>query len=472
MYDKNVLSQSCVYKNKLVGLPIYTDYQVLYSNKILLSQYNKTVPKTWEELYNTAKYIVGEEKKKGNEIYGYNGLLQDNEVGVCSVYSFLFSYRNSVADAMPKITSKEAINGLKMIKKIKDGLASNDIFLSSLELGYELILTGKILFTNFFYYIFNNPYYEITAYPGVKEGISGSTIIGNNIAMGYTTDEERKNATIIAYSYLTSKELQKEFVINKYIFSSIPSIYQENEVCSKVNCNLYNSIQPFGRPTFNVDDYDAFSDHFRVNVFDYIFRNKSLNEVLRNIDDYTRVYYISLDTEETVIGLVSIIVVSVLTFFMTISLIFLYLKKYKPIFKFLTSDFWILEYLGNVIVLNNIWTEIGKRTTFLCDLNRILIIVGITCNIVPILHKLIISFPVQNNIIKWINDHKYIFISIFFLIDLMTCTIFLIPSYNLKKDKYDEDKIYETCIISSKYAKAILIFNIIVKIVNPQIIPK
>jgi len=46
----------------------------LFSNQELLKKYGKSVPKTWEELMKTSKYIVDEEKKENNEYLRYNGL--------------------------------------------------------------------------------------------------------------------------------------------------------------------------------------------------------------------------------------------------------------------------------------------------------------------------------------------------------------------------------------------------------------
>ncbi len=45
---------------------------MLYANQDLLTKHEKDVPKTWEELYETALYIMEEEKKDGNEIIAYS----------------------------------------------------------------------------------------------------------------------------------------------------------------------------------------------------------------------------------------------------------------------------------------------------------------------------------------------------------------------------------------------------------------
>jgi len=41
----------------------------------LLNKYEKEIPKTWDELINTGKFILENERKNGNEdLIGYNGL--------------------------------------------------------------------------------------------------------------------------------------------------------------------------------------------------------------------------------------------------------------------------------------------------------------------------------------------------------------------------------------------------------------
>ncbi len=57
---------------------MYVQATALFSNIDLLSKYNKDIPKTWDELMSTSKYIYEEEKKNNNTIIRYNGLLNGN----------------------------------------------------------------------------------------------------------------------------------------------------------------------------------------------------------------------------------------------------------------------------------------------------------------------------------------------------------------------------------------------------------
>ena len=48
----------------------------MYSNLELLGKYNKEIPKTWDQLKETGKYILNEELRINNntELTIYNGL--------------------------------------------------------------------------------------------------------------------------------------------------------------------------------------------------------------------------------------------------------------------------------------------------------------------------------------------------------------------------------------------------------------
>lgn len=54
--------------------PLYADYGILLYRKDLLEKYSKRVPETWDELENTALFILDMEKQNGNKnLEGYAG---------------------------------------------------------------------------------------------------------------------------------------------------------------------------------------------------------------------------------------------------------------------------------------------------------------------------------------------------------------------------------------------------------------
>ncbi|KAL6635675.1 hypothetical protein U3516DRAFT_529780, partial [Neocallimastix sp. 'constans'] len=131
IFNSNVLLNECSIEDKLVGLPGYYAYSLFYSNEILLNKYNKTIPKTWNELVNTSKYILEQEKKLNNtDLIAYNGLFNDDEEGICSLYEFIYSCRESVNSPFPDLRSETAIKSLELIKYIKNEIASGIDILS------------------------------------------------------------------------------------------------------------------------------------------------------------------------------------------------------------------------------------------------------------------------------------------------------------------------------------------------------
>ncbi|OUM67981.1 hypothetical protein PIROE2DRAFT_58379 [Piromyces sp. E2] len=240
MYDPHLIFQTCYHRDTLVALPVTLQYSVLYSNKDLLDKYNKTIPKTWDELLKTSKFILNEEKKFNKDLIGYNGYFPDTEDGLFSLYEFIYSYRNSKNSLFPELTSKESIEALKMVKTIKEEISSDLAFHSDGYYSINKLADGNSIFIKF--WIFPDPYvnkaYKMTNLPGKKEGISASIASGSNISIFGNLPEDRKNATIIAYKFLTSKELQEKYTSQHILMSGIPSIYKNDNKCFLDLCNI------------------------------------------------------------------------------------------------------------------------------------------------------------------------------------------------------------------------------------------
>jgi len=222
------------------------------------------------------------------------------------------------------------------------------------------IIESKYLFTTYYYNLIN-PKYKISVVPGIKEGISGSTIQGYNIGIYKYSKKSNLNAAVEALKFITTKEIQKECILKKKIISAIPSLYDDKEICSSLDCNLFKNIQPIGKPYMNVSEYNSYSNYFRKNIFDFLFENKDINEVLEKIEDYTKIYYISINSDDTNIGLISIIIIFGISTIMIISLIFLFIERYKSYYNFLSTDFWIITILGLLLYNISCLTEMGEK---------------------------------------------------------------------------------------------------------------
>lgn len=130
---------------------------MLYSNMEYLKKYEKEIPQTWDELLETAKYILENEKEKGNDkLIGYNGYIPgtinmicinyilyynlrdhnffnfyfnilDYEATLNSVEDYIYSFRNSLNSSFPDYKTQEFKNALIKLKQIKNEISSSNI---------------------------------------------------------------------------------------------------------------------------------------------------------------------------------------------------------------------------------------------------------------------------------------------------------------------------------------------------------
>ncbi|OUM63573.1 hypothetical protein PIROE2DRAFT_9855, partial [Piromyces sp. E2] len=266
--------------------PATIDFSGLFSNKPLLDKYNKTVPETWEELIETSKYIIEQEKANNNKnIIAYNGLYGDN--GMCSLIEFIYSCRESYDSPFPKLTSKTAIDAIELIKRIKEEISSDEIFSNNLDYSIMKIFNGEALFIKFYYIPgFINQYspYIVSRMPGIKKGISGSIQVGYNIGIVSNIDEDKLIPAIEAVKYMTSLEVQKELALKELIISGITSLYYEDNVCSNIRfCEFYRNPQIIMKPKniYNLDNYyEKFTNYF----YEFLYKNGKASDDLKLFD--------------------------------------------------------------------------------------------------------------------------------------------------------------------------------------------
>lgn len=318
----------------------------------------------------------------------------------------------------------------------------DNIFMSSILNLYSIFNKDNFLFIKSWYFPGTN--YNFTIIPGNKDGISGSVIGGFNIGINKYINDYRKNAAIIVFEFITSKALQKKIIKNYKFLSAIPSLYDEEDICTNINCNIIKKIQFITRPTSNFTSYSEYSDTYRDIIYKYLYGNDSISNVIDNLEYLTTPYYISLNPKKNIYEFIISILISSFSIFMFLSMVFLFIKKYKPIFDFLPKDFWILYIIGTIFIMNIFYMDIGKIDIKKCQIKTILLILGINFNLIPLLYKLSINFPIKNIYSSWISRNRFIFFSLFIIFDIFIIFPFSISSYkiiNLKKD----GRIYKIC---------------------------
>eukprot|EP00833_Pecoramyces_ruminatium_P004524 jgi/Orpsp1_1/1178556/evm.model.c7180000065824.2 len=452
MFDEYILSQTSRCQNKIVGLPITLATNALYSNKKLLDKYHKDIPKTWDELITTSKEILEKERALNNtELIGYNGLLFDSEEGICSIYEFIYSCRESYESSFPDLRSQTTINAMGLLKKIKEDISSDEIFRSNMEYSYQKLFNGNALFIKFWVFIAiflgDHSPYVVTGLPGIKEGLSGSILAGYNIGIDSSIDNSKKESAIEVIRYMTSKEFQKSLVLKQIIISGILSLYDDEEVCSSIKyCDYYKKIQTVAKPTDKMENFKMYSEKFTYYFYKYLYEDEEASYVLKQIEDITKIYHISLDSKETFIGIIVFIIFFISLILILLSFSILYLNKYEYIYLFLSKPIWFMIILGIVMILSKGFTKFGIVTSFKCHLNNILFSLGYTFITIPILKKLIILFPDKNNkYSQWINQNKYLFFIIFILLDVIFNGLTFIYPYNIIDININEGENFQIC---------------------------
>ncbi|OUM68452.1 hypothetical protein PIROE2DRAFT_3912 [Piromyces sp. E2] len=370
-------------------------------------------------------------------------MYKNSEYGTCSLYQFIYSFRKNSDSPFPDLSSKEAINALNTMKEITDALSID--YLSEESTTIKRLVDGNALFLNYWIYPSISDIYYKSVHPGHMKGVSGSISQYFNIGVSkYIDDDERKNATITVLKYITSINIQKELVKKKIIVSGITNLYKEEEVCQLYNCDLLRSINFLGRPLDKMNDYDYYSRKFRRNIYDFLYGNEAPSNVLQKIDDLTKIYYISLNTKDSYIGLLSFIVCIAFIVIMLSSLIFLFRENYDPFFKFLSGDGWIMIILGFIFIVGSCIVTLGKINSKKCEFSEILYFSGIYLIFIPVLYKLIINLPIYNNFSEWIENHKFLYKLFFYsVLIIMFSILYVNETYEIDIVFGGDEKIFQ-----------------------------
>lgn len=313
--------------------------------------------------------------------------------------------------------------------------------------------------------------YEISPLPGFKEGISASAAAGDNIGIiNYSNTkekEERKKAVVEVLKYIASEEVQKNSFKKQIIIPGIKTFFYDEEVCKAVQCDLFQNFQFVTMPSYLYKDYsyNNYIDQFKYYMKEFLYNNATAEDTLNNIDNITKLYYITLNTKDSSIGLIIFIVLSIIISVMALSLIFLFINNYNPFFEFLSQEYWILVVAGSIMIICSCYTKYGTLTIFKCHLTILLLSLGFTFSFIPILNKLIINFPEDNNISQWIKKHQYSFTLFFVITDILLNTLLYFEPYTIDINEVEQEKHFQKCNISNKISLCLTILIIMYKII-------
>jgi len=324
--------------------------------------------------------------------------------------------------------------------------------------GVIYILTGRVIFSSFFDNIEGYDDYYISEMPGEIEGIHGSCLTGLNIGVAKFISNEKIEASIEVVKYFTSPEIQKKFIIKLFkCFTALKSLYDDEEVCSILNCDLAKNIQSIPRPGNLVDNYDSYSVKVVNLIYEFLFSTKPINKILIDIDNLTRIHTFTIKEFPDVIFFGILIC---LFSIVSISPLMLLIPKFKDYFQFLSTDGWILYTIGFLLIIANEILNFGELTLIKCDLNLLFFSLSFSFIYTPIIQKLISNIPMVNKYSYWVSSNKIIFYGIVILVEVVYNLLYLIQPFKLKKQITEDEHNHIVCLLKNKFSIIIALIQL------------
>jgi len=406
LYKDGTATKTCYVDTKLAGLPLMVDYGGMYSNMKLLNKYNRTIPETWDELIDTTNYIYNLESPTNPELRKFLGHFPDTENGLVTILQYIHSFRDSPTDKFPEYTSDNAVAALEKMKEIKNKASTPDDFntpdidiLKSLNMGNFIFLlywcTGQQ---------YEGQEYVFSQLPGKKKGISASCVGGSNISMNKYLSEEKKKAAGEVLNFINSFEQQKFGIINANLISAIHSTYSDPEICQKIDCIKFSTMQSIVRPSSSAINYEQYSHQFRDLVRGYLYdqNSKTAKEVLTEVEDLRKIHNVEINS---MAGIVILAITFVVILISCVSYVYITAKRFKQQFVFLPYFYWCIFILGILLTAFYPVSGVNKLTNYNCLIRPFLLSIGFDMAFVPFLLKMITIFPTKNGFSKLVKDH-------------------------------------------------------------------
>jgi len=237
--------------------------------------------------------------------------------------------------------------------------------------------------------------------------------------------------------FVSLKEVQRKFIAKDQFLGTNMELYKDknDDICQFVPCDFMDEIDSFAfydndKRYFGNNEY---SEYYQKYLLDYLFNDQPLDDVLQKLEDITKLYTFSIKTDDSIYGLIIFIVFLAFAVCITLSIAFIFIKKFEYRFNFLSKNLWVITTIGSLILLSAVLTLYGDVTNGKCHLRTTLINVGFILSICPSLHKLIANFPGRKEFSLIFKINKYIIIIAIMLITVALNEIFSMTSFSIRE---------------------------------------
>ena len=273
---------------KLYALPAFTDAQFLYYRKDLLDKYGAKVPRTWDELAQTAQKI---QKAEGGDLQGFNFQGAPIEGTVCN---FLEMTWTGGGDAS-KPDSAAGKQGLGfLVNAVKIGLSPKSSAEIKTDDSRKQFQAGNVLFGLNWSYAWahfqgNSP--DPTKVKG-DVGVAKLPVFGNNASATCTGGWQwainaygtNKKEAAKLLEFMTSTDVQRELAVKGAYLPVRKSLYNDPKVLA-ANPH-FKALYPVivnAKPRPVTPAYPRVSEIIRTNVSAAVAGSKSVDAALKDM---------------------------------------------------------------------------------------------------------------------------------------------------------------------------------------------
>ena len=229
---------------KLVALPMFLGAPALYYRTDLLEKYGEKVPATWQELTDTAKKIMEEERATGNsDMYGFVFQGAAYEGLTCDAQEWVHSSgggRIVELDGSIGINNPKAAAALDLAASWVGGIAPEGVLNYKEEDARGVFQSGKAVFMRNWNYAYAlaagddsavKGKFGVAVLPAGEGGESTATLGGWHL--GVSKYSEHQEEAIKLVRFLNNYENQKERAIVTSRPPTLNAVYTDAEVGEK-----------------------------------------------------------------------------------------------------------------------------------------------------------------------------------------------------------------------------------------------
>ncbi len=236
------LMENNTVNGKLIAMPWFIQVGFLYYRKDLLEKYHLPLPKTWEDLGQSAKIIMEGEAQKGHVIWGFVFQGKAYEGLTCNALEWISAYRDGgtivEADGRVSLNNPAAIGIVNRVASWMGTIVPEGVLNYEQEDCRGVFQSGKALFMRNWPYawgLLNGADSPMAGKVGIMplpqggaDGKPTGTLGGWNLGLSKYSKHKKDAADLIRF--LTSaEELKRRSQAGGY-FPPMETLYQDSEV--------------------------------------------------------------------------------------------------------------------------------------------------------------------------------------------------------------------------------------------------